>query len=122
MQTIINTQQERIKMIPKEVKTPITTSWIIFLLLLTISIIFYFLFQPEIPLFYTLANKENQLVPKVFVFLFPAISFTINILHFFILRSLQKFSTVLLRLFAGTTIALQILLGFALIRIIIITL
>lgn len=121
MQTIINTHKEKIKVIPKSVRTPITTSWILFLVFLVISIIYFFLSQPEIPFFYTLANKQDQLAPKAFLFLFPAISLIINIVHFFILKSLQKFSAILLKLFAGTTIALQVLLGFALIRIIIIT-
>jgi hypothetical protein len=122
MATIINTQQEKIKVLPLTLRTPTNISWLLFLFFLVTSIIFYFIFQPEIPLFYTLANKQAQLVPKIYVFLFPTISFVINITHFFILKSLQKFSTVLLRLFAGTTIALQILLGLALIRIILITL
>jgi len=121
MQTIISTQKEPVKIIPKSVQTPITISWILFLLFLVTSIIYFFLSQPEIPLFYTLANMEDQLVSKVLIFLFPAISFIINVIHFLIVKSLQKYSAVLLKLFVGTTITLQVLIGFALFRIIFIT-
>lgn len=121
MQTIINTHKDPLKIIPKSIQTPITVSWILFLLFLLITIIYFFISQPELPLFYTLATKQDQLVPKAFLFLLPAISFTINIIHFFIVKSLQKFSSVLLKLFVGTTITLQILIGFALFRIILIT-
>lgn len=121
MQTVISTQKEPVKVIPKSVQTPITASWIMFLLFLLISIIYFFLSQPELPIFYSVATKQDQLAPKMFLFLLPGISLMINIIHFFILKSLQKFSVVLLKLFVGTTITLQVLIGFALIRIILIT-
>ena len=122
MQISSNTQKEPVKIIPKDIQKPITTSWIFFFVFLTTTIIYYFLAQPELPLFYTVANKEEQLAPKIFLFLFPAISVVITITHFFIARLLQRFSAVLLKLFLGTTLMLQILLGFALARIIFITL
>ncbi len=121
MQTVISSQKEPEKIIPQNVKTPFTTTWILFLFFLVTTIIYYFLSQPELPLFYSLATKQDQLAPKVFLFLFPAISLIINILHFFIVKFLQQFSSILLKLFIGTTIALQVLVGFALIRIIVIT-
>lgn len=121
MQAIINSQKNPIHTIPKNVQTPITFSWILTLLFLGVTIIYFFLSQPELPLFYTVADKQDQLAPKAFLFLFPAISFAINIIHFIIVKTLQKFSAVLLRLFVETTIILQILLGSALVRIIWIT-
>ncbi len=121
MQTIISTQKEQNTIIPKEIQTPITVSWILFFLSLVTTIIFYFLAQPELPLFYTVATKQDQLAPKLLLFIFPTVSLFINVLHFFIFRILQKYSAILLKLFVGTTIGLQILLGFALFRIILIT-
>lgn len=121
MQTIISTQKEPVKILPAKVQAPVTASWILFFLLLIISIIYFFLSQPELPLLYSVATKQDQLVPKIFLFIFPIISLLINILHFFIAKSLKNFSMILLELFVGTTIGLQLLLAFALIRIIIIT-
>ena len=121
MPTIINIQKDSAKLIPKSVQTPISVSWILSLLFLLVTIIYYFLSQPELPLFYSVATKQEQLAPKILLFLFPTLSFAINIVHFFILKTLQKFSAVLLRLFVGTTVTLQVLLGFALVRIILIT-
>ncbi|GIK84000.1 MAG: hypothetical protein BroJett025_06220 [Patescibacteria group bacterium] len=121
MQTTNNTQKEQTTAIPKSVRTPITVSWVLFLVFLLVSIIYYFLAQDELPLFYTVATKQDQLAPKLFLFIFPLVSLLMNIVHFFIFKSLHKFSAILLRLFIGTTIALQILLGFALFRIIFIT-
>lgn len=121
MQTINSTEKEISTIIPQTIQGPIKTSWILFLLFLVTTIIYYFLAQPELPLFYTVATKQNQLAPRIFLFLFPAISFFMNILHFFIFKILQRYSTILIKLFVGITIGLQILLGFALFRIILIT-
>ncbi len=121
MQTVINTQKETLVIIPKNVQAPITASWILFFLFLVVTIIYYFLAQPELPIFYTVATRQDQLAPKLFLFIFPAVSLSMNIIHFFILRALQKYSAILLKLFVGTTIGLQILLGFALLRILLIT-
>ena len=121
MQTIINTDKNPITKIPKSVQTPLTASWVIFLLLLAISIIYYFLAQPEIPLLYTVATKNDQLVDKIVIFIFPVISLVMNIVHYIIVRLLKRFSVILLKLFVGTTLGLQVLLVFAFLRIILIT-
>jgi len=121
MQTIINTQKTPVKIIPKSVQTPISITWILFLLFLVSTIIYFFLSQPELPMFYSVATRQDQLVPKAFLFLLPGISLIINVVHFFIIKSLQKFSVVLLQLFVWTTIIFQVLIGFALFRIILIT-
>lgn len=114
-------KQETVVKLSKQVKTPITLSWITSVLILGTSIIYFFLAQPELPLFYSVATKQDQLSNKVFLFLFPIVSIVINLLHFFIARVLKRYSVVLLKLFVGTTLGLQLLLGFALVRIILIT-
>ena len=121
MQTVINTQRENIRSIPKSVQEPIKITWILFLLFLSTTSIYYFLAQPELPIFYSLASKQDQLAPKMFLFVFPLISFFMNVFHLFIVRVLKKYSVILIKLFVGTTLGLQVLLGFALFRIILIT-
>lgn len=113
--------QSSVYKIPKSVKQPINISWILFLVMLLTSSIYFFLSQPVIPLNYTVARLEDQLVHKAFLFLFPGISILINVFHSIILKLLKKYSAVLLKLFAGTTLGLQILLTLALFRIIFIT-
>lgn len=121
MQTIINTDKNPITKIPKSVQTPVTISWVIFVVLLGLSIIYYFIAQPQLPLLYTVASKSDQLVDKIFIFIFPALSFVMNIVHYVIARLLKKFSIILLKLFVGTTLGLQVILLFAFLRIILIT-
>lgn len=88
---------------------------------LLISIIYFFIAQPELPIFYTLANKSDQLVPKYFIFIFPLISLLITIIHTPIASILYRKSIVILKIFMGTTLLFQVLLALALLRIIIIT-
>lgn len=102
-------------------KTALTFSWILSILFVVVTVIYYFLAQNELPLFYTLATKQDQLAPKIWLFIVPGVSLLINFIHFFIVRALQKHSELLLKLFVGTTIGLQVLIGFALFRIILIT-
>jgi hypothetical protein len=121
MPTTINIPKEANTFIPLTIKGPIITSWILFFVILLISTISFFLIQPEIPLFYSLGTKQDQLAPKMFIFIFPLTSLIINLVHFFIAKILLNFSVVLTKLFIGITIAFQFLISFALIRIIFIT-
>lgn len=83
---------------------------------------FYFFLQPEIPLFYTLALSEQVLAPKIWLALFPSLSFLITILHMIIIGFLHDLDEQVLRLFAITTITIQSIVLLALIRILSITL
>lgn len=121
MASIRNTLQDSVSGVPQSVKTPLNISWVLFLLLLLISTIYFFLSQPQIPLNYTVARQEDQLVHKSFLFMFPAVSLTINIVHSLLIRVLKQYSNVLIKLFAGTTLGLQVLLAIAFIRIVLIT-
>ena len=107
--------------IPKVVKQPIYASWSVSFLILFAAVIYYFISQPELPIFYSLARKADQLAPKIYIFLFPLISFTMNTLHLFFINALKNYSVLLLKLFVGTTLALQLILALAMFRIILIT-
>ena len=107
---------------PKNIATLVTISWIFFLMSTVVTVIYYFMAQPELPLFYTLANKQDQLTAKIFLFLFPIISLTINAIHSLVLKKMHKYSILLLTLFAGTTLVLQALISYSLLRIISVTL
>lgn len=88
---------------------------IIQIVVATLALLFL---QPEIPLFYTLAEEEQQLAPKIWVLIFPILSVAINLAHSFILGINTKKDEVLLSLFVKITIILQVVLLLALLRII----
>lgn len=85
-----------------------------------ISSIFYFLSQPVIPLMYSLPRPEQALVPKEWIFLFPIVSLTISVLHIFLIGKFKDLDELILKMFAWSTVALQIILSAILIRMIVI--
>lgn len=85
-----------------------------------ISSIFYFLSQPVIPLMYSLPRPEQSLVPKIWIFLFPVISLTISVLHIFLIGKFKNLDELILKMFAWSTVFLQLILGAILIRMIVI--
>ena len=93
-------------------------SWIINLLLIGLAIFFYFRLPPEVPLFYSLALDEQQLAPRLFFFLLPALGLLINFLHTLVLNWFRHYDEFLLRLFAGLTLAWQILIFIITLRLI----
>jgi hypothetical protein len=107
--------------IPSEIRQTIALSWITTLLILITAVVYFFITQPELPIFYSLATSQDQLADKIFLFVFPLLSFGINFLHLFIFKILQQYSSVLLKLYAGTTLGLQVVLLLALVRIVLIT-
>jgi hypothetical protein len=82
--------------------------------------VLYFRLQPVVPLFYSLPRESQHLVAKEWLFIFPAISMFITILHGSILTTSQNSEALLLRLFAWTTVSIQIVLFLALLRIVLI--
>jgi len=107
--------------IPKVIKKPIFIAWAIALVISLTSIIYYFISQPQLPLFYSLAGKSDQLAQKEFIFLFPLISFVMNFSHLLVIKILKNYSSLMLKLFAFTTTILQGLFLLSLLRIVIIT-
>lgn len=106
--------------IPKYLKTPVLFSFLITMLLVLTTLVFFFRVQPQIPIFYSLARTSQHLASKHWLFLFPSISLIINLLHLLIIRLSRSTNKLLLQLFAGTTMVMQLLLGLALLRILII--
>ena len=80
----------------------------------------YFRIQPEVPLFYSLPRENQHLVAKEWLFLFPSLSLAITLIHISILTTAQHVEALLLKLFAWTTVGIQLILGTSLIRILLI--
>ncbi len=119
--TVSANKSKKFNLIPTSARTPLFISWTTTIILILLSLIYYFISQPELPIFYTLARKSEQLSKKEFLFLFPLISLLLNIIHMPIISRLKKDSDLMLRLFTLTTTTLQIIFLIALVRIIIIT-
>ncbi len=105
-------------LIPNQSLSPLRFSIIISLLIFGLSLIFYSQLQPEIPLFYSLPDANNQLVSKHWLFLLPSISLAINIIHLILIRLLRKLEELILSLFAWSTVVLEVILLLVTLRII----
>lgn len=106
--------------IPRFLRTTVLLSFLISFTSALVVIVFYFRLQPEIPLFYSLARKAQHLVNKEWLFIFPTLAFAISISHSVILRVAAFSDRLLVKLFAWSTVGIQVVLGLALLRIIII--
>jgi hypothetical protein len=86
---------------------------------LAFSLIFFPSLQKKIPLFYSLPETQ-QLVNREFIFILPAFSIFINLLHFLIIKKFKNAHPTILHVFLLSTIALQILILAILLRLLII--
>lgn len=86
------------------------------------SALAYLLLQPVIPLFYSLVNQENQLVPKLWVAVFPVAGIFIYIAHGILIKKLEKSELLAAQMLAWATVIVEILFVIALTRIFLIIL
>lgn len=91
-----------------------------FILSLTVLVLFTSL-QPQVPMFYSLAEPQDFLVSKFWLILFPVISFFLTIFHFFAIRFFGEHERVVPTLFAWGTVVCQVIFAIAFFRIIFIT-
>lgn len=93
-------------------------NWI-FSFVLTVFVVFVlFRLQPEVPLFYSLLEPEQQLASKYMLLLIPAISVSINLLHSTLLYFFSYLDELIRSIFIWSTTVMQVLLSLALLRII----
>ena len=81
---------------------------------------YFFLLQPQIPLFYSLARVEDQMTNKEWIFLFPVLALCIMVYERFQSKPLQNNETAGKILRIGTTLSLLFLL-IALVRIMVLS-
>ncbi len=104
--------------LPKYLRTYFILSLLSSCALTLVVTIAYFRLQPVIPIFYSLGEPTDYVADKVWLFFFPAFSFTITILHLVILPTLRSYNRVMNQLFGWVTLTLQALCIVAAIRII----
>ncbi len=107
--------------IPESAKKPLSYSVAISLLITVAAVSYFIAAQPAVPMFYSLAQPNQQLATKPWLFLFPGIAFAINFIHLLLLSAMKDYEIILLRLFGFFTVVIQFLLLLALLRIIYIT-
>ena len=104
--------------VPKEIKLPLGLMYLCAMISWLISLSTYFSLQPAIPLFYTLAQPEQQLVVKEWIFLFPILITFITFLHSWIAYKLQDGHMILLQLFSWTSVLIVAFFALSQLRII----
>lgn len=106
--------------LPTSVRTPFLLSYLFAATTSFLAFGYYTQLPPVVPLLYTLAEPAAQLVTKEWVFLFPALALTMSLFHTFIVQGLHEHGRVMARLFALSTVVVQLLLMVSIIRIILI--
>lgn len=102
--------------LPKHTLTPFRLSLLIGCVLIGIAGIGYWKLQPEIPIFYSLAQSSQQLAPKYWIFLFPFLSFLTTLTNFTLIKRNSDLETVLVAVISWTTVAWQFLLMLTCVR------
>jgi len=120
--SILNQLQRNFKktQTPGFLKPTLLISFLSTFLMSLIVLVSYFRLQPEVPLFYSLARPELHLAAKEWLFILPFISLVISLVHSTIIRLSFNNDLVLLKLFAWSTVGLQLILALSLLRIVLI--
>lgn len=103
--------------IPKQLRTAYLLSLLCVSITALLALIMYTAFPPEIPLFYSLASPEQQVVKKVWVLLIPVIALTIFIVNITYIRFNKNFDTILTQITTWSSTFLLALCLLILIRI-----
>jgi len=120
MATTFNEVHHRHFRVPKYLRGFFFASSAISCFLALATTIAYFQLPPKIPLFYSLAEPADFLTDKHWLFILPAFSTLITIVHLFILPSLREYQKVMNQLFGWLTVVIQLLCVVATLRIIMI--
>lgn len=111
-------KQNNFFLLPKFVKAPFLLVYLLTLLSALVTLVFYFRAQPEIPIFYSLAEPAQHLAPKQWLLLFPALSFVSTLIHVAVTKSIAHTDRLLVVLFSWASVIVQAVLVLALLRVI----
>jgi hypothetical protein len=98
-------------------KTPILISFLLSCLTILLVLINYFSLQPVVPMFYSLAQPDEFLVPKLWLIIFPLLSSIILLVHLPLLNSIRQYEKVIQQLYVWVTTTVEFLLLLALVSI-----
>lgn len=112
---------ERALRVPQYLRTYFIASVILSCGLALLTTAVYFRSQPQLPIFYSLAEPNDYLADKRWIFVFPVISATVTILHVLLLPLMRSHHRTMNMLYAWLTLVVQALCLIAAVRIIWIT-
>ncbi len=100
----------------RSVRGVLLTSCVFTGLITLCTTLFYFIAQPIVPLLYSLPRAEQALVPKLWLFVLPAASLSITVVHTILISKFRDLDELILKMFAWVTVFLQVLLLAILVR------
>jgi len=121
MASMTNQSSYRSFRLPKYLKTYFVLSLLTSCILTLVITVAYFQAQPVLPVFYSLGEPTDYIVPKVWIFVFPIFSFLVTVIHLLLTPSLRSYHKVMNQLFGWVTLIMQALCAVAALRIVIIT-
>jgi hypothetical protein len=105
--------------VPRYLRTPFLLSLLVTFSLFLGLLALYTRLQPQVPFFYSFAEKNEYLAAKIWLWVFPVFSLSISFFHPLLLRALEhRHERIVPILFAWSTILIQVLLALAFWRII----
>ncbi len=96
--------------LPSRTRLPFRWSWGLGVASTLLAGLGIWLLQPVIPLFYSLADPNQQLVSKWWLLLFPGLSMAFTAIHFTLVRQLKSWTEIIITLLAWSCVVLQIIL------------
>lgn len=102
-------KKTRFKLGPNYAATPLKLSVSISIVILVIVVGVQPLIQPVVPLFHSLPPGSSQLVPRSWLFLLPALSVLINLIHIGAIN-IFSMSELVIKLYAWADLVLQLIL------------
>lgn len=108
-------------LVPLDVKKEALISLYITAGITLAAVVYYFIAQPQLPIFYTLPLAKDSLANKSWLLLLPLISFVITLLQLVMICIFKDFATIILKLYAWMTTFIQAILLLVVLRIILIT-
>lgn len=116
---VLQPQPKRFQL-PKQIKRHMLVGLLLTAVISFCSIYLYSTSQPELPLFYSLALAEDQVVKNEWIFVLPVIAIILFLGHLILLNVLSKLDEEMMKLFTWITIFLLSLIVFIFVRLFIV--
>lgn len=108
-------------LVPLDVKKEALISLYLTAAITLAAVVYYFVAQPQLPIFYTLPLASGALANKAWMLLFPVISFLITLLQLIMIGIFKDLDVLILKLYAWMTAFIQAMLLLVVFRIMLIT-
>lgn len=106
--------------IPQSTRMALYGCFAIMFFITIASVVFYPNLQNVIPIFYSLARTEHQLVDKGWIFLFPILSILIVLINTLLIYLAKNLEIMMLKMFSWATFLIELILLIIFVRLILI--